>query len=312
MIRARRLHLGFAMHPHCPIAAIVVGTLLPALGCHHGEAPAPVEAPDASPSSRPVEPPNALTLPAASVDAVLNPEKLPPYQGPTGGVEGTIYIKGPDAPEVPNLDFHACPAAIDTYGKLFRAGPPASNGARPLADAIVGVTGYTGYYLADTGPAVKVTINAACGYPTTTIAMTFGQRLEIDNASKVAFAPRLEGVVQPAVMIAPPEQNGGPVKLYPTHTGWFPLVDSLQPFVRASVFVVRQPLHAVSDVHGHYRIDGVPTGKLKVSSLLAVINSGANADIDVRPNVIEKVDMTITFEPRDGGDSTRVMPRVIP
>jgi hypothetical protein len=303
------------MRPIGPIAAIVVGVAVSAVGCRHDTAPEPpgASAPgDASATGRPATPPNALTLPAASIEAVLNPEKLPPYAGPVGGVEGTIYVKGPDAPDMPNLDVHVCPAAIDTYGKLFRAGPPTPSGTRPLADAIVGVTGYSGFYLADTSPAVKVTINASCAYPTTTIAVTFGQRLEIDNASKIAFAPRLEGIFQPAVMIAPPELNGGPVKLYPTHTGWFALVDSLQLFVRGNVYVVRQPLHAVSDVQGHYRIDGVPTGKLKVSALLPAIQSGANADVDVRANVVEHVDMTITFELRETDAGARAMPRVIP
>jgi hypothetical protein len=242
--------------------------------------------------------PNALTLPAASIESVLNPDKLPAYSGPTGSIEGTVSVKGPDAPDVPDLDTHACPAAIDTYGKLFRAGPPGKGGDRPLADAIVGVTGYTGF-LADTSPAVHVTIGANCAYPTTTLALTFGQRLEIDNSSKVIFAPGLEGVFQPAVMIAPPEQHGGPVKLYPPKAGRYGLTDTLQPFIRGNVYVLRQPLHAVSDVRGHYRIDGVPVGKLKVSALLPAINAGADGSVEVRANVVETVDLTIRYEPAD-------------
>jgi hypothetical protein len=261
---------------------------------------------------RPAEPPNGLPLPAASVEAVLNPDKLHPYTGPTGGVEGTIDVTGPEAPDVPDIDVHACPAALDTYGKLFRAGTPANDGARPLADAIVGVTGFTGFFIADTSPAVHVTITPSCAYPTTTIAMTFGQRLEIDNSSKIVFAPALDGVPRVAVMIAPPGLNGEPVKVYPPHTGWFRLSDQIQPFVRENVYVLRQPLHAVSDTRGHYRIDGVPVGKLKVSALLPATNSEAAKDVDVRPNVIERVDLTLKYEPRDAGPAAPPSARPIP
>jgi hypothetical protein len=242
----------------------------------------------------------------------VNPEKLPAYSGPTGSVEGTVDVSGPEAPDVASLDVHACPAAIDTYGKLFRAGPPGADGQRPLADVIVGITGYKGFFLPDTGPAVSLTIGSNCAYPSTTIAMTFGQRLEIDNASKVVFAPALDGVFQPAVMIAPPELHGGPVKVYPPRTGRFALIDTIQPFIRGDVFVLRQPLHAVSDVHGHYRIDGVPVGKLKVSALSPAINAGADADVDVRANVVEKVNLSVTYAPGDAGAGSRARPNVIP
>jgi hypothetical protein len=286
--------------------ATAVGLSLLSVGCRRGapqERTSPPPAGDAA-AARPTEPPNALTLPVASVEAVVNPEKLPAYSGPTGSVEGTIYVKGPEAPDVPGVDTHACAAAMDTYGKLFRAGAPGKDGARPLADAIVGVTGYAGYFLADTSPSVHVTITASCAYPTTTIAMTFGQRLEIDNSSKIIFAPRLEGMTQPAVMIAPPEQNGGPVKIYPPRASRYSLVDNIQPFVRGNVYVLRQPLHAVSDVRGHYRIDGVPVGKMKVSALLPAIDAGADASIEVRANVVESQDLTITYAPQDAGAAT--------
>jgi hypothetical protein len=221
-------------------------------------------------------------------------------------------MKGPDAPIVPDLDFHACPAAIDTYGKLFRAGPPNAQGLRPLADAVIGITGYSGYFLAEDAPAAKITIGTQCAYPARTVVVTFGQRLEIDNASKIAFAPRLDGVTMAAVMIAPPGQNGGPVKIYPPRTGRFQLIDTLQPFITEDLFVVRQPLHAVSDLSGHYRIDKVPVGKLKVSAHLPATNAGAEADVDVRPDVVEKVDLTITYAPSDAGVMSRPRGPLIP
>jgi hypothetical protein len=303
------------MHRFSILLLTFVGASVCGVGCDRGNRGAPEPSGSASAPvapARPSAPPNALNIPAASVEAVLNPEKLPAYSGPTGSVEGTIFVQGPPPPDVPNLDVHACPAAIDTYGKLFRIGPKGADGNAPLADAIVGITGYSGYYLADTGPAQKVTIGANCAYPSTTIAMTFGQRLEIDNASKIVFGPGLGGVFQPAVMIAPPLQNGGPVKLYPPHTGRFALVDTLQPFVHGDVYVLRQPLHAVSDVRGHYRIDAVPVGKLKVSALLPAIEAGADVMVDVRANVVENVNLTILYTPSDAAAAPAVRQPIIP
>jgi hypothetical protein len=242
---------------------------------------------------------NALPMPSASVAAVVNPANLPVYDGPTGSVEGTVLVRGPESPNVP-VDPRGCPAAMDTYGKLFRAGPARPDGLRPLADAVVVVTGYAGAYIPEPEEAQRVTISPSrCGYPLRTIAMTFGQRLEISNDSKLSFAPYLEGTFQPAVMIAPPERNGEPVKLYPPQTGWFGLRDRMQPFVRNDVFVLRNPLHAVSDLAGHFRVDGVPVGKLKVGARLPPVGSEAEVDVEVRPNVVESVEVVLTYTPQD-------------
>jgi len=244
-------------------------------------------------------PPNALPIPAASIEAAVNPEKLPAYDGPIGSVEGTVFMKGPDAADMPALDFSTCPAAIDTYGKLFRAGPANAQGLRPLADAVVVITGYTGFFLPDRTPSQRITITVDCAYPQRAIAMTYGQRLEVANDSKIPFGPYLEGVIQPAVMIAPPRQSGDPVKLYPPRPGHYVLADRLQPFALEDLYVFRHPLHAVTDPAGHYRIDGVPVGKLKISALLKVIHN--EVDVDVRANVVEKVDIVLSYKAPDAG-----------
>jgi len=79
-------------------------------------------------------PVNATPIPTASVAKFLNPDNLPAYTGETGSVEGTVTVKGLPAPETPG-DFHRCPDAEKTWGKLFREGPN-----RALADVIVAVT----------------------------------------------------------------------------------------------------------------------------------------------------------------------------
>ncbi len=105
-------------------------------------------------------------------------------------------------------------------------------------------------------------------------------------------------------MIAPPGQNGDPVKLYPPRPGHFVLGDQLQPFVRETVVVLLQPLHTISDLRGHYRIDGVPVGKLKVGAQLDWIRSEEQKDVDVRPNVVENVDFVLTYAPEAGTIAT--------
>jgi hypothetical protein len=249
---------------------------------------------------RATAPANALVTPSASVAAMVNPENLPPYSGPTGIVEGTVLVRGPEAPEVPNLNVRSCPAALDTYAKAFRAGPPRADGLRPLADAVVAITGYAGYYLPEAAEAHRVAIGVNCGYRQRAIAMTFGQRLEVVNDSKLPFAPYLDGVFQPAVMMAPPQQNGEAVKIYPPRPGHFHLLDQLQLFVTEDLYVLRQSLHAVTDLSGHFRIEGVPTTALKVGAQFAGIGQ-AQRDVEVRANVVENVELVLTYIPSEAG-----------
>jgi hypothetical protein len=255
---------------------------------------------------------SALAIPSASVAAVVNPDGLPAYQGPTGSVEGTVLVQGPNAPDVPNLDVRTCPAGLDTYGKMFRSGHARDDGPRPLADAVVAVTGYTGAYLPAPSDAQRVTIGANCGYRKRTITLTFGQHLEVVNDTKLPFAPYLMGVFQPAVMIAPPERNGDPVKIYPNRPGHYLLGDQLQTFVREDLYVLRQPVHTVTDLDGHFRIDGVPVGKLKIGAQHPAIAANLQKDIEIRANVVENAELVLTYTPRDAGVPARPPGKIIP
>ncbi len=288
------------------LLAIPVGA-----SCHRVSEPA---GGDASPAAvaRPTAPPNALPVPSASVAAAVNPGNLPVYNGPTGVIEGTVLVRGPDAPDVPNLNVHNCPAALDTYGKVFRAGPPRADGARPLGDAVVVVTGYTGAYLPADSEVKRVTIGTHCGYPTRTITMTYGQRLEVANDSNLPFGPYLDNVPQVSVRIAPPGQHGDPVKILPPNPGHYALLDQLQPYVREDIYVLLQPLHTVSDLAGHFRIEGVPVGKLKVAAQLLPIGGRALADVEVHANVVENVELVLTYAPKDAGPSDVAPQHVVP
>jgi hypothetical protein len=296
------------MRPFARCFATLVVALWSAVGCSRPGTPA--AASDAGPRPHPSAPPNSLPLPSASVEAVVNPEHLPVYSGPVGSVEGTIWIQGPPSPDIPNMDFGTCPAGIDVYGKLFRSGAARPDGLRPLADAVVVVVGYTGAYVPDKSEVEQAVITPSCGYATRTIAMTYGQRLEVVNDSKFAFAPRLTGIYQVAVMIAPPGRNGDPIKLYPPKAGHYLMLDTMQSFVRQDLYVFRHPLHTVSSLTGHYRIDGVPVGKIKVGATLPILDLNVDADVEVRANVVEHVDLTLTYAPHEPtlGDAGRQRP----
>jgi hypothetical protein len=302
--------LPFSTRTGVPSVAVAVAVAATAVGCER-KAPEPIVASDAAPPSQAAVSDAAPTIhvdnsaaavPIASVEAAVNPQKLPPYQGPTGSVEGTVFVRGPESPDIPHQDFKSCPAALDTYGKLFRAGPPREDGLRPLADAVVVVTGYRDFYLPEQHEGQLVTITANCGYPTRTLAITYGQRLDIANEASVAFAPTLSGVYQPAVMLAPPFRAGEPVKLYPPRPGHYVIGDQMQPYVREALLVLPQPLHDVSNTAGHFRIDGVPVGKLKVGAQLDALGPPIpELDVEVRPNVVEHVELVIPYEPVDAG-----------
>jgi hypothetical protein len=130
--------------------------------------------------------------------------------------------------------------------------------------------------------------------------MTFGQRLDVQNRTQTVHAPALGGVTTAALMVAPP--NGDPVHLYPPHPGYFLMKDRLDPApLVADVYVLLHPLHAVTDRDGHYRIDGVPAGKrLAVFARLASIGETAGT-IEPLAGVVQKLDLTLTYAPRDGG-----------
>jgi hypothetical protein len=271
-------------------------------GCTKGE-PKPNatgEGADATPlAPLPTTPANGTPIPSASVEAFVNPQKLPPYSGPTGSVEGTISITGDPSPAVPDQDFHVCPGAEKVYGKLFREGAEVPGGGRALADAIIAITGYSGFYLPERADVRSITIED-CAFPRV-IDMTIGQRLEVTNKSSQIWAPALEQAGLPALMVTPP--NSDAVKLYPPRPGHFILIDKLTHiYARSDLWVLMQPLHAVSGVDGHYRIDGVPVGKLQVNARLTRIGQETSKSVDVLAGVVQKVDLTLTYAvPKDAG-----------
>jgi hypothetical protein len=242
---------------------------------------------------------NATPIPTASVAAMLNPDELPAYSGPTGSVEGTIYVTGDPAPDTP-ADFSKCPDAASMYGKAFREGEPQTpGGPRWLADAVVAVTGYSGFYVRERSEAAPISIKG-CGFDRRTLTMTFGQRIEVTNESKEFWTPRLEPGSTNLMMMAPP--GGEAVKIYPRTPGYYRLVDHDRHYAFVELYAFLHPLHTTSKASGTYRIDGVPVGKLKVNTSHPRINGETAVDVDVREGVVLRVDLTLHHvRPPDAG-----------
>jgi hypothetical protein len=293
-----------------------VGIAATLVGCRNHSQPEPTPAPTpeaAAPSSYVSAAPsasgpppatttirvNALPVPTSVVASVVNPAGLPVYDGPTGSVEGTITIDGDPAPDVAPQDYSKCTAGAKAYQKLFRAGPAAANGKRPLGDALVGVEGYTGF-VPETHEAVTISIDQ-CAFAPRTMALTFGQRLEVTNKTNAIIAPSLDRAPSPALMIAPPRGNGDPVKLYPPHPGYYTLEDKMGglPFLKGDVYVLLFPFHTSTAVDGHFRIEGIPVGPAKVFTRLRSIGKETGADVEITAGATQHIDLSLHYSQKE-------------
>src|SRR5262249_42947203 len=163
-----------------------------------------------------------------------------------------------------------------TYGKLFRVGQDGT-----VADVLVGVTGYSAFVPARE-PAKKVTLRG-CAASQRTIALTYGQRLEVMNVDSVrTYMPYLDGGAAPAVLVAVP--GGDPVRLYPQEVGHYLLRDELpKPWLTADVFALKYATLDVTRLDGRYQIAGIPAGKVRVSAFLPAIDRTVEKDVEIVP-----------------------------
>ncbi len=247
----------------------------------------------ASASARPAA---SLAAPVASglpdpelISSFVNPDKEPPYSGPTGTVRGRVVVKGDKAPDVPQALSKipaSCPdSAREAYGKLFREGP-----GRTLADVLVAVTGYKGY-VPERSPAQQIDAKG-CFFGTRTIALTFGQRIDVSSKDMETYIPELLGEHGQPQMVATPG-NPTPSALYPTHIGRFVLIDDLKLFMTADVLVVKFPTHAVTGLDGKFEIKGVPVGTVRVNALLPPTGATLQREVTVEA---DKPTEEIVFE----------------
>ena len=232
-------------------------------------------------------------LPAISsdrVDAVNNAAKQAVYTGPTGAVEGTITMSGDEAPDLtPYIDKIPanCASASSTYGRLFREGP-----GRVTADVLVAATGYKGYVKPVDDHVNLLAKN--CSWERRTIALTFGQRLDVRSTDALPYIPQLLGAPTGALLVAVPKGEAVPVVA--REPGHYVLIDAMRLFSKADVFVVRYPTTDVTGLDGRYRIEGIPVGPVTVSALLPSTGGTTSKSVAVESNRTSRVDFTLTFD----------------
>jgi hypothetical protein len=281
--------LGGSGRSAAPLAAgAILGCLV--LGCgKQREESRPASASSASPAASAAASmgsaaPVTLPAPVASglpdpkgVSDVVNPRGEPAYAGPAGTVRGRVVVKGDPAPALPGVLAkipRTCGAAArDGYGKLFREGP-----GRALADVLVAVTGFKGYV--PELESVRRVVAKDCFYGTRTLALTYGQSIEVASGDQQTYIPELLGEKgQPQIVATP---GGGTVApVYPTRAGRYVLVDNLNLFMMAEVLVLKYATHAVTGLDGRFEIRGVPVGEVSVNALLPAVGLGGERSVKV-------------------------------
>jgi hypothetical protein len=236
--------------------------------------------------------PVASGLPGAPerISKAVNPENKPAYQGPTGTVRGVVTASGDVAPvataHVAKIK-GACPEARDIYGRVFREGM-----ARSLADVLVAVTGYEGYVPAKEP---KQTVAArGCAFSTRTLALTFGQTIEIVSKDREAYVPNLLGSRMQAQLLALPGGVGSTV--YPPEPGHYVLTDDMKVFMMADVFVVKYSTHDVTGIDGKFEITGIPVGKARISALLPATDAVVEKDIEIKAGEPLELNLELPFD----------------
>lgn len=280
-------------------AKLSCGLFLALVGCRSKSTVAPEKeqaAPEPSGSAEAALKP----IPSAYLEAALNPGHEQPYSGPIGTVRGVVHVSGDPPPELPEVladiakSRDKCEAARAFYGKLFRQGP-----GRELADALVAVTNYKGF-VPPKGDA-KVVTARGCTFESRTVAMSFGQRLEVKNRGSEAVVPSLSGTPQAALVVAFP--GGDSVKLFPTHPGEFLLQDQTHPFATARVFVLKYPTTAVTGIDGTFEIADIPAGDAVVSAYLPTTQGRASSPVKVVAGEVTSVELTIHFDAKAAAPS---------
>jgi hypothetical protein len=232
---------------------------------------------------------SGIPVPLSKVQGEINRDGRAPYSGPSGAVEGTVRVSGDAAPDT-QLDIpKACADAVAMYKKLFREGP-----GRTVADALVGVTEYDGFIPAKTD-VVPVAIHG-CAFDRRTIALTYGQRIEVKNDDpSEPYLPDLLGAKLPAKLLALP--RGDAVRLYPLEVGQYLLAELMgKSWMKADVYVVRFSTHAVTGLDGRYRVEGLPAGDVKVSAFLPEIGKTVNHQVVVKAGATTKVDFVLPYK----------------
>jgi hypothetical protein len=278
--------------PVRPRVGPIVAVALAVAGCPRRSEPKPDASASASSASAvPAPIASGVPLDPKEVSGAVNPDGKAAYAGPVGTVEGRIVATGDapiDLPDVASEIDDKCEKARPFYAKLFREGE-----GRALADVLVAVTGYHEYIPAK--EAAQRFVAKDCTFETRTVALTFGQRLEVVSGDRNSYVPELVGQRGHAQIVATP---GGHVAstLYPTRPGRFLLVDNLRLFMTAEVLVLKYATVAVTKLDGRYRITGLPPGDFKLNALLPATAGTVERAVKIEAGKTLTVDLEIPFD----------------
>jgi hypothetical protein len=239
---------------------------------------------------------------AEAVEKSLNPQGLPPYSGPIGGVRGLVTVSGDPPPllqEIAAKIPENCPRALELQRKLFRQGV-----SRSLADVLVTVTEYTGY-VRPRSEAVRVEAKE-CAFDANVTAMVYGQRLEVFNRDSQPYMPRLIGVPSYALRVAMP--GGGPVPIFPPNPGRYLLVDETRDYMRSELYVLNYPTFAVTGLDGAFEISGVPAGDAKVTAFSPALGKVSEQRVKIQAGVIQDLKFELAFSQAEYDAALRAKP----
>lgn len=273
------------MFRRIPLAIFVASSALLPQACKSKEAARTVStAPSAGAN------PEIKVIPDAAVAHALNPANEKPYSGAVGRVTGTVHASGDPPPSQPDvlakIPRGKCEDARAFYAKLFREGPN-----RELGDVLVAVTGYKGFLPPPTGP--KTVVIRGCSLESRTIALTFGQVIDVFNKGGEAFIPELVGSQMAALQVAIP--GGEAVKLFPDRVGRYQILERSHEFARADVFVLKYPTVSVTGLDGKFSFDGIPVGEVNVSALLPATGQTAQQRVVIAAGETASVDFVLPY-----------------
>jgi hypothetical protein len=170
--------------------------------------------------------------------------------------------------------------------KLFRRGPRGT-----LGDALVTVTKYQGF-LPARGESVRVEMQG-CAFSSRTVALTFGQRLDVHNLDDTAYMPRLVGAPTQVLRVA--MQGSDPVPLFPPRPGQYALTEQSRQYMTADVFVLLYPTFDVTGLDGEFAIESIPAGDVTVSAYSPSMGKVAEKSVTVIAGEALTVDLDLAF-----------------
>lgn len=143
-----------------------------------------------------------------------------------------------------------------------------------------------------------------CALLPQTIAMSEGDRLVLENRDPYPFAP----LYGPAYEARPLER--GEKLFIPVHPGTIePLACSSDaPCGRSDVFVLRHPVHAVTDALGAFRIDDFPAGEQVRLTAVHPLFEDSETVLWVEPKETVRVELVARPKPRFVTDAPAAPP----